>query len=545
MLLVIISSCGYTKRTTEINKNVFSLSGMNYYRLPDAKIQAIYLGDYQFSYFSKTAYKKMLRKWNLISKRSDSVLFLARTDIPPYYQSAIIKIDTSQSNLTSFIHLTPLRKAGQFLLSYRFKNFVLLFWGDNNDSIPSGNEMVEFNVIRNSLTDNLKSFAPEFYTISNESFIDSSFNSVNYLAPIIELERFNGKHLTRSEESTLRQLLSTYQSFVGNWDSVYSLNKPKWKLKPIPDPLKQKLLPGSELVMQMARQTNLLLINESHYYPQTRLTLLNSLKDLYDEGYRVLACEAVSADDTLINKRSYPNIQTGFYTNEPTFSTLLTYAAALGFKIYGYDSDPDCDHCESASSYCCANLRDANQASNIKKIMDENKNAKTIVWAGHDHIYRMPDTHGWVTMAMNLSKMGIDYKSIDQTQSKFYQLSPAANTAMGFEADSSYPVADNVADAFILLPNNEKQELLNMPHKTIKLSDIIPENILQSKDRMFIKIYDKDSYRPFYSVPVLVKEIIQPDFTIQVPQISPSQGYKIQVLNAKKILYENDFEANR
>lgn len=86
----------------------------------------------------------------------------------------------------------------------------------------------------------------------------------------------------------------------------------------------------------------------------------------------------MSHNDTLLNKRKYPIQVSGYYIKEPEFGNLLREALKIGYYVFGYEI--------SSKTNGDLKQREIEQAKNIKKILEQNLNAKILIHAGFDHI---------------------------------------------------------------------------------------------------------------------------------------------------------------
>jgi hypothetical protein len=137
------------------------------------------------------------------------------------------------------------------------------------------------------------------------------------------------------------------------------------------------------------------------------------LKSFYDAGYRYLAIETL--DDSLINKKTYPDYNTGYYTVEPLFGELIREALKLHFKLVKYDTGFQCDGKGKDSQYC-NRYRDSVMAVNLNQIFKADPKAKMLVYAGYDHIHEGSET-GWKKMAQFFKEFtGIDPFTVELTR---------------------------------------------------------------------------------------------------------------------------------
>ena len=129
-------------------------------------------------------------------------------------------------------------------------------------------------------------------------------------------------------------------------------------------------------ISELAKDKQLVMINEAHHRPQHRIFTTRLLKELYKEGFSYIALEGLNMKDSLIQKRGYPNNKSGMYIQNTSYSNLIRTAMNLGITVISYDT--------YASS---SNLRDSLQAMNIyNQTFAKNANAKVIIHAGYGHI---------------------------------------------------------------------------------------------------------------------------------------------------------------
>ncbi len=133
---------------------------------------------------------------------------------------------------------------------------------------------------------------------------------------------------------------------------------------------------ASSYILNRAKKERIIIINESHIQPMHRVFTTSLLKGLYDEGYRYLALEALEAygQDSILNIRKYPVIESGYYTKEPQYGNMIREALKIGYKIVAYEyGGNDWSH------------REEEQATNIKKILDKDSTAKILIHCGFGH----------------------------------------------------------------------------------------------------------------------------------------------------------------
>ncbi|TAG85701.1 MAG: hypothetical protein EAZ20_14415 [Bacteroidetes bacterium] len=217
---------------------------------------------------------------------------------------------------------------------------------------------------------------------------------------------------------------------VGNKDSVeyyaneinklYGYSGKKIKIN---HTLDKKILQSEdalEIILKEADKQQAIFINEAHHIAEHRLLTYDLLVKLRKKGYKYLAVEMFSNQDTLMNKRPYPIKNAISYADEPFYNNLVRRAKELGYTLVAYEEDEG----EPDSSFVNykdiiidnpQKQRDWTQAARLKeRILKKDKNAKILVHAGYSHIYEKPTKH-FVAMAHYFNLItGINPLTIDQ-----------------------------------------------------------------------------------------------------------------------------------
>lgn len=181
-------------------------------------------------------------------------------------------------------------------------------------------------------------------------------------------------------------------------------------------------------IVERARHTNIVILNEEHQSPRDRAFALQVARVLRPLGYSVLAVEGFhSAPDAvgrerkakLIGENGYVRLDTGVYTKDPVSADFVRQSLAIGYRPVVYDfvaakgAPPPADP---------AAQREQGEADNLMgTIFSKSPRAKVLIYVGYDHAAEAPlfDIE-W--MAARLKKLtGIDPLTIDQTT-----LSPSA-----------------------------------------------------------------------------------------------------------------------
>lgn len=153
-------------------------------------------------------------------------------------------------------------------------------------------------------------------------------------------------------------------------------------------------------IAEIAKENQVIMLNEDHYYPKHRLFAMELLETLKANGYTYLSLEGFNI--TSSEKESTPNYKNGIYTDEPYFAHFIRKAVALGFTVSGHEN------------FDKGVNRELGQAKNIIKILEKDSKAKIFVFVGHDHIEKKNEKRKW--MAEYFKELsGINPITINQT----------------------------------------------------------------------------------------------------------------------------------
>lgn len=173
-------------------------------------------------------------------------------------------------------------------------------------------------------------------------------------------------------------------------DSLYFINSTKINAK--------------EYIIAQSKNNQIIIINEAHHIPKHRTFTRSLLKDLYDNGYRYLGLEALF--DSGINERKFPITDSGYYTKEPEFGTMIYEALQIGYTLFSYE----------ASAGKNGKEREIEQAQNIQKFMENNPSGKVLIHCGYAHAFENEYQPWGKAMAGRLkNNTNIDPFTIDQT----------------------------------------------------------------------------------------------------------------------------------
>ena len=164
-----------------------------------------------------------------------------------------------------------------------------------------------------------------------------------------------------------------------------------------------KAVSAREYILKAAQNRQIIIFNEAHNQPMHRVFTESLLHDLYKMGFRYFGAETFNHFDTLLNKRKYPHLNSGFYTSEPQFSNMVRTALKEGFTTFAYEQD-----------FKDSTDREIQQAKYIKAILDKDPKARIVIHCGFGHIYE-ESFGGFTPMATRLKAMtGIDPLTVEQ-----------------------------------------------------------------------------------------------------------------------------------
>jgi hypothetical protein len=125
-------------------------------------------------------------------------------------------------------------------------------------------------------------------------------------------------------------------------------------------------------IAEIAKENQVIMLNEDHYYPKHRLFAMELLETLKANGYNYLSLEGFNSKSS--EKESTPNYKNGIYTDEPYFAHFIRKAIALGLTVSGHENfDKGVD-------------RELGQAKNVMKILEKDPKAKIFIYVGHGHL---------------------------------------------------------------------------------------------------------------------------------------------------------------
>lgn len=215
------------------------------------------------------------------------------------------------------------------------------------------------------------------------------------------------------------QMLATHLSFLGRpVDALrafpYRGNSAPQDDRPMPSDW--MAVPASDWIAEQAEAYRVVMLNEAHHAPQTRVLTIALLQCLREKGYTHLAVEALLNDGTDPMPGGYPVRKTGIYTREPVFAELLREARRLGYSLLPYEPNDKGPQTQQQ--------RETGQARAIAAVLAKDPQSKVLVHAGYAHIGEAQEglPNDARPMAMELAKMsGLPLLTVDQTSTRSYE----------------------------------------------------------------------------------------------------------------------------
>ena len=282
----------------------------------------------------------------------------------------------------------------------------------------------------------------------------------NYLTPLLTLRPLRATYAASPMwHYYFLDTLGTDESFVGNdseaitdFDAKAPDHVPPSKETIAQDEVLLKgytAVDARQAILTAAADHQAIFINEAHHVPMDRAFTLSLLRGLYAKGFRYFAAETLYSTDTNLQKRGYPTLNTGYYTNEPVFGDLIRTAVKIGYKVVPYEYEGP----RLSEPFAAQNQRERGEAQNLyNRIFKNDPKAKVLVHAGYDHVAKMTYTTeippgpitskavtgDWTMMALWFQRISkIVPFSVDQTymmdhstpqyESSYYQAAIADN----------------------------------------------------------------------------------------------------------------------
>ena len=179
-----------------------------------------------------------------------------------------------------------------------------------------------------------------------------------------------------------------------------------------------------EEIVRRARQTSIVIVNESHERSRGRGFTAEIARQLRPLGYDTLALEALTNPPADTYEQYLPSFLAhpdrpyfedgdGYYLSEAGYGRLGRQAKALGYRLLQYEIQRDVSKIAGEDQQIAA--REEAQASHLASFLQKHPTAKLLIHVGYAHAGKVPQS-GIKWMAARLKdKTGIDPLTISQT----------------------------------------------------------------------------------------------------------------------------------
>ncbi|TCM00201.1 hypothetical protein C8J41_1258 [Sphingomonas sp. PP-CC-3G-468] len=180
-------------------------------------------------------------------------------------------------------------------------------------------------------------------------------------------------------------------------------------------------------IVRRARQTSIVVVNESHERSQHRGFAADVAQRLRPLGYDTLALETLSNPPADVPAQYLPGFIThpdlpyledndGQYLSEAGYGRLGRQAKALGYRLLRYEDNTHNEQAKPVSPAQQIALREEAQAGNLTSFLKTRPTTKLLVYVGFSHAAEVQRADGSVWMAARLKeKTGVDPLTISQT----------------------------------------------------------------------------------------------------------------------------------
>ena len=288
----------------------------------------------------------------------------------------------------------------------------------------------------------------------NAFSIDRSFAASrhNYLEPIYLFNKVS--EAEKRTNNAYDQIATQIYSFSGDYKTTVNHRASvsvKENLNPNPEYF-SKFKPESALniVKFIPDSCRIVMINENHFNPYSRVLVRNLLKPLFGKGFTCFAAETFAADDI---KQVEQKI--GFYTSEPNFGNLVRTALSIGFKTFPYECNFKLFDPKIHKDF--REFREIEEATNLKELLEKYPKEKFIVYAGYNHIWKTNDWTNFEWMAKKFKNLtGITPFCIDQSI-MIEEVSTAYESSYYVQANEKYHLKESTiftkGDSLFVQPN--------------------------------------------------------------------------------------------
>jgi hypothetical protein len=139
----------------------------------------------------------------------------------------------------------------------------------------------------------------------------------------------------------------------------------------------QSFYQAKSIIIKQAKEKQMVIINEDRTDPKHRVFTESLLFEMYNNGFKYLAIEALQHNDKQLNSRKFPVSKTGELVSQPQMGNLIRTALRIGYKLVAYNANPNKNKVKN----------EIQQVKNISKIFKKDPTAKIIIHCGKDDIF--------------------------------------------------------------------------------------------------------------------------------------------------------------
>lgn len=233
-----------------------------------------------------------------------------------------------------------------------------------------------------------------------------------------------------SNDPQLRQiagqiLVTEYSMFgrIGEAEAAFNVSQVRLPTAaPLPVAADWAAVSAVDYITAAAAGRRILVVNEAHHRPQTRLLTLALLPKLRAQGFDHFAIEGLDPADTGLAARGYPTEKSGYYTQEPLYGEIVREALRLGFVVHAYEPQD--------AGRMAPQDRETAQAQALREILAKDPGARLFVHAGYAHADKAPGRlpeHARPMAAELWRLTGTEPYTVDQTMLGSGDMSDAAS----------------------------------------------------------------------------------------------------------------------
>jgi hypothetical protein len=281
------------------------------------------------------------------------------------------------------------------------------------------------------------------------NIIAKDIDSLHFYTALKRMRNNDSLYKSDMSKSTYFQALATAYAFNGICDSALkytdmgaisgALRQGKRSTEGI-DLSRYVVKNATDYILSLSKNQKILIFNEAHTVPQNRLFVKSFLPELYKQGYRYLALEALPyyeawfEEENRLDRRASTYAYWGYYTKESCFSELIREAIKLGFYIYGYEPNKEQENFN----------RHYAQAKNISEIFEDDPDAKVVVLSGHGNAQKSGTMYKELKRLSNNIPLLINQSTLREHATKKYERPQYVAFTEQFNADRPVVLMDTL-----------------------------------------------------------------------------------------------------